>query len=123
MAERVRALDSRVAKRAEHLSAEVESIKTDMGRATRPKLKEAGPSRCLRPRKDVATETSETPSRKRKISESATVMQSKSPKVSSPSPRLVERSRYFIETHLLEFDVTELFARLWWPRGRDKLGS
>ena len=90
VAERVRALDSKVAKRAEHLSAEVESLKADMGRATRPKLKGADPGRCLRPRRDVATETSETPSRKRKRSESATVVQSKSPKVSSPSPRLVE---------------------------------
>ena len=83
--ERVRALDRRVAKRAEHLSAEVESLKADMGKATRPKSKDAG--RCLRPRKVVATEASETPSRKRKRSESAAVLPSKSPKGSSPSLR------------------------------------
>ena len=83
VAERIRGLDRRVAKRAEHLSAEVESLRADVGRATRPKSKEAG-SRCLRPRKD-ASET--TPSRKRNRSESVAVLPSKAPKVSSPSPR------------------------------------
>ena len=90
VAERIRGLDRRVAKRAEHLSAEVESLRADVGRATRPKSKEAG-SRCLRPRKD-ASET--TPSRKRNRSESVAVLPSKSPKVSSPSPRLVEPSSF-----------------------------
>ena len=88
VAERVRALDRRVAKRAEHLSAEVEALKANMGKATKPKSKEDA-SRCLRPRKDAATETVDTPSRKRKGTESAAALPSKSPKVSSPSPRLV----------------------------------
>ena len=93
VAERVRALDRRVAKRAEHLSAEVEALKADVSRATKPKSKKEA-SRCLRPRNDGATETAEaeTPSRKRKRTELAALLPSKSPKVSSPSPRLVENS-------------------------------
>ena len=92
VAERIRGLDRRVAKRAEHLCAEVDSLKADVVRATRPKSKEEA-GRCLRPRKE---EASETPMRKRKRSESAVVLPAKSPKVSSPSPRLVESNRHFI---------------------------
>ena len=87
VAERIRGMDRRVAKQAEHLSVEVDALRADVARAVaRPKSKEAA-ARCLRPRNEAAA--AETPSRKRKRSELAEGLPSKSPKVASPSPRSV----------------------------------